>query len=416
MLQRRKKSTGKAAGTVLLFILLGGLAYGIMLRTGSESAAMNSEEITAAEQPMLEIPGTESNRSCDPSGKEDPAEHEAAEMPAAETPEPVSYVSIDGSMTASDTETITLTGGIDELIDNKAVFSRLRYITVDRELELDELEALYDAFPAAITECALNLFGKSFSSMESELDFSNISLSVYDLETMSRLTGVMPRLEKVIMSDCGISDEEMDALNRSVETVDFVWTVHFKVYSVRTDSTYFCCSDLPWNDYVCWPMTDRDFAPLKYCHELVALDLGHENIADLSFLYEMPKLKYLIIITTHNPIDLTPIASLKELYYLEIFHNDFSDLTPLLECPELNHLNIGYSLGEYSKEPLYEMTGLERLWAPGCGLSAEECERIEEALPNTQCFFEGTTEQSIGGGWRDSDAYRALRDELHMFY
>jgi len=401
---KRKSKSWRAVEIICFILLLGVLSAGIIWRFRAEPAVDTAESM-----PIIEEKLTDLIEIAEPK--------ELPEHTAEPTEKPVVQISIEGNQIASDIETITISGEYDELIKNKTVFTNLKYIEIKRALELDELETLCDAFQDATTECGIELFGKSFSSLDEELDFSNTPFTLSDLETMKRLVDVMPRLEKVVMSDCGISDEDMDTFNRSVETVDFVWTVHFKVYSVRTDSTYFCCSDLPWHNYECWPMTDSDFAPLRYCHELVALDLGHENIADLSFLYEMPKLRFLIIITTHNHIDLTPIASLKELYYLEVFNNDFSDLSPLLECPKLKHLNIGYCWrGEYSKEPLYEMTGLERLWAPGCGLSAEECERIEEALPNTQCFFEGTTEQSTGGGWRDSDAYRALRDELHMFY
>lgn len=267
--------------------------------------------------------------------------------------------------------------------------------------------ALAEACPGASLEGSIFLFGKSFPTDSEELDFSGTRITVEETAVFDRLITAMPGLKKVIMSDCGISDEEMDALDLSHEDVRFVWTVHFKVYDVRTDADRFCVSDLPWNEFVAWPMTDQDFAPIKYCRDLEALDLGHENVSDLSFLYNMPKMKYLIVAIVHNKLDLTPIASLQELYYLEVFHNEIDDLSPLTECKALRHLNIGNCSGDFSLDPLYEMTWLDRLWFPMNHLSDEEKDRLTSALPDTDVYL--GMDDEVGGGWRKSEVY----DEMH---
>ena len=41
--------------------------------------------------------------------------------------------------------------------------------------------------------------------------------------------GSMAALKKIVMSDCGISNEEMDALNRKFDDVRVVWTVYERI-------------------------------------------------------------------------------------------------------------------------------------------------------------------------------------------
>lgn len=267
--------------------------------------------------------------------------------------------------------------------------------------------AISEAWPSAQLSGTIAMLGQSFSIDSEELDFSDTKISLEETQEFASLIAAMPSLKKVIMSDCGIADEDMDALDQAYPSVRFVWTVHFKVYDVRTDTDRFCVSDLPWNGYVAWPMTDKDFAPIKYCRDLIALDLGHENISDLSFLYNMPKLKYLIIAIEHNTFDLTPVASLKNLYYLEVFNNELLDISPLTECKNLKHLNISNTRGDYSIEPLFQMTQLDRLWFALNHLTEEEKEALRTALPNTEIYLEQT--DSVGGSWRECEVY----DELH---
>lgn len=266
------------------------------------------------------------------------------------------------------------------------------------------------AWPEAHLAGTIALFRQTFSTDAEELDFSGTKISLEQTEQFKPLIAAMPQLKKVIMSDCGISNEDMDALDLSYENVRFVWTVHFKVYDVRTDTDRFCVSDLPWNKYVAWPMTDKDFAPIKYCRDLVALDLGHENISDLSFLYNMPKLKWLIIAIEHNIFDLTPVASLKDLYYLEVFNNELLDISPIAECKNLKHLNISNTRGNFSIEPLFEMKQLDRLWFALNHLTEEEKEALVAALPNTEVYLEQT--YAVAGSWRTTEVYQELHAAL----
>ena len=274
----------------------------------------------------------------------------------------------------------------------------------------EELAALLPLCPED-TDYSLELFGLVFPGDVEELDISGIQVG--DVGEVESVLGVLPRLKKVIMSDCGVPDEEMEALDRRHEDVKFVWTVYFSVYALRTDATVFCASDLEWLNYLAPELNDAQIAPLRYCHDLIALDLGHMWFSDLSFLYEMPHLRYLILVEGRFH-DITPIGSLEDLEYLEIFMNRIEDISPLLNCRKLKHLNICYTYG-YDPSPLYEMTWLERLWYAGAG--PQKGAALQAALPDTWVYAPYTDpEGSTGGGWREVEAYFEMRDVFGMYY
>lgn len=278
---------------------------------------------------------------------------------------------------------------------------------------IEELLAIQEAFPNTSIRTNLTLYGKEFSTDAELLDFSGISIK--DTSQLEQAIPLMTNLKKVDMCDCGLSNEAMDALNKRHENVQFVWRIHFSVYSLRTDATYFCASDLPSNGYVAMKMTDADLEPLKYCTDLIALDLGHMYYTDLSFLENMPNLKYLILVEARFH-DISPIGKLKNLVFLELFVNTFTDLSPLLECPNLQYLNIGYTRG-YDPSPLLEMTQLKMLWYPGNTMTDEMIAQIKEALPNTQIHMpHWDTDGSTGAGWRETDIYYEMRDIFKMHY
>ncbi len=278
---------------------------------------------------------------------------------------------------------------------------------------IEELLLIREAYPEAFIKSEISLFGQYFTTETETLDLSGI-----EMESTEALEAILPLMQKltwVDMCDCGISNENMDALNKNYPDTRFVWKVTFSVYTLRTDATFFCASDLPNNGYVAIKMTDEQLAPLKYCEDLIALDLGHMRYTDLSFLENMPKLQFLILVEARFT-DITPIGTLKDLVYLEIFMNTIDDLSPLLNCPNLKHLNIGYTSG-FDTSVLKQFTQLERLWFPGNTMSDEEIEELKAALPNTQLHLPaGDPDGSTGNGWREADIYFEMRDIFSMHY
>lgn len=280
-------------------------------------------------------------------------------------------------------------------------------------LTVEELLQLREAYPNAKIQSELTLFGQEFTTATETLDFSGIDME--DTQELERILPLMHSLTWVDMCDCGLSNEVMDGLNKRYDPIRFVWKVHFSVYTLRTDATFFCASDLPGNGYVAIKMTDEQLEPLKYCEDLIALDLGHMRYTDLSFLENMPKLQYLILVEAKFS-DITPIGTLKDLVYLEIFMNTIDDLSPLLNCTSLKHLNIGYTSG-FDTSILKQFTHLERLWYPGNTMSKEEIDELKAALPDTLTHFPAADpDGSTGAGWREADIYFEMRNIFKMHY
>ena len=261
------------------------------------------------------------------------------------------------------------------------------------------------------TDYVIRLCGKIFTADCTEMDLSGVEID--DVSEVEAAAALMPKLKKVVMCDCGIPDAEMDALDLRHEDIRFVWTVYFSIYALRTDATFFCAADVPYLNYDAPVLYDYQLYPVRYCRDMIALDLGHMWIEDLSFLYNMPKLQYLILVGGHFR-DITPIGSLQDLKYLEIFQTNPADISPLLNCKKLEQLNMCYCSG-FDISPLKEMKQLKRLWYAGLG--PYRGWELQEALPDTQVYCPiSDPDGSTGGGWREDEAYYEMRDVFAMYY
>ena len=275
----------------------------------------------------------------------------------------------------------------------------------------EQIAAVRAASGAAVLY-ELTLFGRTVSTDASELDFSGIRMGLSDVAVIEEALGEFPLLEKVVMCDCGISNEDMAALNDRHENVRFVWRVYFSGFSLRTDDTNFIAARVR-NDF---PIYSNDLEVLKYCPDLQALDLGHKNITHLNFLRYVPHLKYLILVE-NDVNDITPIGELQELTYLEMFWTKCEDISPLQNCKALTDLNISYIYCRPAKclETLVNMPQLERLWYCGNNLDAGQLEELQAALPDTEMYLAAHGEPT-GSTWREHPHYFEMRDFFGMYY
>ena len=275
----------------------------------------------------------------------------------------------------------------------------------------EQIAAVRAASGAAVLY-ELTLFGRTVSTDASELDFSGIRMGLSDVAVIEDALGEFPLLEKVVMCDCGISNEDMAALNDRHENVRFVWRVYFSGFSLRTDDTNFIAARVR-NDF---PIYSNDLEVLKYCPDLQALDLGHKNITHLNFLRYVPHLKYLILVE-NDVNDITPIGELQELTYLEMFWTKCEDISPLQNCKALTDLNISYIYCRPAKclETLVNMPQLERLWYCGNNLDAGQLEELQAALPDTEMYLAAHGEPT-GSTWREHPHYFEMRDFFGMYY
>lgn len=291
---------------------------------------------------------------------------------------------------------------IEELRQMLPYFSDLSGVTLEGDLPpAAQLLSLAQDWPDIRFYWQVSILGQTADVDTIELDISGTVLD--DTAMLEDAIAYLPNLERVYMHDCGIADNQMAALNHRHPNVLFVWTVQVGQVRLSTDTTAF----MPAHEGII--LTDATSYNLRYCTEMVCLDLGHSWITQCEFVNYMPHLQYLIMVDL-SLRDISPLEDHTELKYLELFLTDVGDYTPLLSCTGLEDLNISYTYGDV--ETICQMTWLKNLWwSPG---QTWKLESLQTALPNTH--LELSTHSSTGNGWRELENYYAQRDMLGMFY
>ena len=238
-----------------------------------------------------------------------------------------------------------------------------------------------------------------------------------DYSSFASFLGRFPNLKKVDMYATEIRRPHVEMLAARFPQIEFGWTMVISCsnplhpertpHRVRTDATAF--STLHNN--TCTEHTAADLSILKYCKNLQALDIGHNRVTDLSFLYDLPHLKVLIVACNLELNDITPIGSLKELEYLELFKNDVHDISCLANCKNLVDLNLCFNrISDLS--PLEGLNHLRRLWLFNSNnysdeypVSAAAVRALRKALPD--CKVDDTSYSTLGG-WREHPRYDTI--------
>lgn len=319
-------------------------------------------------------------------------------------------VTIAGTDLPGDSTQITLEnvdGG--ELIEMLGYLPKLTDVTLTGTLPDKEIiYTMMQARPEVTFHWDFQVLGVQTSSTATELILSNIPME--STEAVEEALKYFYALERVEMCECGIPSEEMDALGQRHPETRFVWSIHIGSGSVRTDAIAFIPFKVGYN--IDRPCYDSQLRELKYCVDLICLDLGHMRMTDISFLHYMPKMKYLILADIVVK-DFSVLAELKELVYLELFRSDFEDVSLLLGMTKLEDLNIGWTPLK-NPELLKEMPWLKRIWITRVGMTEAQNRELKAALPNT--VVHTTSAHPTEGGWRQAQNYYDMRDLLGMFY
>ena len=279
---------------------------------------------------------------------------------------------------------------------------------------VEQMTPVCEKYPAVDFAFTFELYGVPISTEDTLLDFTGIEME--STEPVESILPVMHRLEKVDMSDCGFSDEKMDALNKKYENVRFVWTLRIdeQHYDVRTDATGFIAS---FDFYGI--LTPESLHRFKYCRDMLCADFGHRiTFQDMSALSEMPQLKYLLLADCWSQ-DITPVGTLENLIYFEMVLGLAKDLTPLLNCKNLLDLNVCfcyYTDPETNLAVFKQMTQLERLWISYWMIPEGTEQELREALPNTEIVLVREKNDATAFGWRFHERYYEMRDLLGVFY
>lgn len=330
-----------------------------------------------------------------------------------ETEPPVTEVTIAGRTVGLETKELSFVSEnltASELEEAFAHLPALQKVEIrDCGIAQEDMISLVQKFPSIEFLWDVDFFGQVLPSDAEEIDISETPIE--DVTEVERLADCFPHLKKVVMAGCGVDNETMDALNRRHEDVQYVWEVKICWRMIRTDMTWF----IPFKLYVD-PQGD-DLYNLRYCTEMVCIDVGHQLINDIEWARYMPKLKYLIVVDSEIS-DISPLEDHKELIYLEIFKTKVTDYAPLLSCTALEDLNLSYTYGD--AEIIRQMTWLKHLWwhrptPPWGGPETETRLHLADYLPDAVVDVRYTG-GSTDGGWREIPNYYAQRDYLGMFY
>ena len=291
---------------------------------------------------------------------------------------------------------------VEELEQLLPYFPRLRSVILDSTgLSQTQMTELAAANPEIHF-----VFDFTFGDHILRTDAEEIDLSNIPMENTREVEAILPffrNLKKVVMCGCGISSEDMDALNRKYEEIRFVWSVNLAGKWLRTDAVYFTPNK--------WGIScdDKNIYDLRYCVDMVCVDIGHHmKVTNCEWVRYMPNLKYLVLAET-GIADITPLENHESLLFLELFLSKVKDYSVLTTCKTLEDLNLCYTQGD--PEPIGEMTWLKRLWWSGSWTGRTY---LADKLPDT--YAEYLSLSSTGRGWREGQHYYDMRDFIGMGY
>ena len=325
-------------------------------------------------------------------------------------PDDVEVLELDG-LTREEAELLPLLGMLKEL-----------HLT-NPQLTAKRLASMQKKYPHVKLTWEVELFGQTVRSDAEEVDLSAVEIT--DIAQVEEAMEKLPGVKKVILGLCGtdddpdwgnskakdiavcpISNEDMSAWRDRVrDSYKVVWTVRVGPHiALRTDVDNF----MPGHFNIGRLFTDESYN-LRYCEDMVTLDIGHMTLNNIDFVAFMPKLRHLIL--AHTEVQyIEPIRNCKELVFLELDWSCIRDYSPLVDCTSLEDLNIGNTYRRI--DPILEMTWLKNLWMVGCG--GASVTRAKEALTDTNVVTGGTI--TVGNGWRKLQNYYDMRDNLGVPY
>lgn len=259
--------------------------------------------------------------------------------------------------------------------------------------------------------------GGNFKIVNSRDYVANISgIKITDLEDFKGQLKKLPELLYIDMCDCGLSNEQMEELMEEFPDIKFVWRVHMGTWSLRTDALAFSTLHAYASDV---RLTNEQAQVLKYCHDLVSLDLGHNDVYDIDFIKGMPNMHILIMVDNFNRDqggrfnDLSVLKYTPNMMYLEFFVSYVSDLSFLQYTKEMVDLNISYSSVKDSTY-LYDLPKIERLYMESTAIPYSEFENLKKTYPDCYMVYYGSG--SVDQGWRTHPRYFAMIDMYHKDY
>ena len=307
---------------------------------------------------------------------------------------------------ASDATALAFSGDqdADALATYLACFPALSEVDLTETALSDaQKDALSERFPNAAFRRMILLNGRPTDSFAETLDFSEAKIA--SCEAFSDALQSFPKLKRLEMHDCSLSDAQLAAIRDRYPDIKVVWTVHVRGRRVKTDAVAFSSMQMKDNTS---RITSKDADPLRYCTDLIALDLGHNNLTDIEWIRPLKNLQVLILADNRKLTDISPLKDLEKLKFIELFLTNVSDISPLADHGELLDINLCWSKVK-NVSALLSCKKLERIWfgvKTANDIGKEGISALKDAFPNAQFDLESSS-TSTGAGWREHPRYDA---------
>lgn len=305
------------------------------------------------------------------------------------TPPPTEYV-----ITGESAKEITALGEI----------KSLKYIDATASREYAAIAELREMLPDCEIDWVYRLGDQLIPGDAEELTVT----SLHGLEGALRY---LPDLRFVDMLACEVTTDDIDRFMEINSDADYLWWVKFGRWVVRSDIQIFSSMRTTDNHRY----TNEELYPLlHYCTKLRALDLGHNDLTDMTDIGRMTDLQVLILADNNNITDISPLKSLDKLYYMELFLcTNITDFSGFDGMVSMEDINVRYC--RYLNDPsfLANWPNLRMFYCANTGIGLREVYpyRIEG------CAYETASEdfQSVYHGWRDTARNIAIRHWFHHF-
>ena len=294
----------------------------------------------------------------------------------------------------------TITDESAEEILALADMESLRQIDGRASQEYDALLTLYRLRPDCEVLWEYPFEGTLYPNTATELKAEG-------LEGLEDAVRYLPALTYIDVIDTPATVEDLDRLYDINPDAFYYWSFRHDGFLIRTDIEVY--SSL--RDAICHRFTSEEMYPMfKYCKHLKALDLGHNNLTDLTWLGKLTELEVLILADNPDLVDASPLANLTNVHYFEFFMNhkveDFSFLNSMTKLEELNLCRTDH-IGDMAF--LENLPNLKFLMVKYSDCTKETFQYWEERFPEANMVFYDGNIESCASGWRDTQKNYDIR-------
>ncbi|MBP5554883.1 MAG: hypothetical protein J6X94_08430 [Lachnospiraceae bacterium] len=257
-------------------------------------------------------------------------------------------------------------------------------------LSLPAVFVLKEAHPDVHFIYEFDMYEQHLTTADTGISFVKAEIGNEGEETIRQALTVLDKCEYFLLDDCGIDDEIMAQIREDFPDTKVVWRVHIGWKSALTDDQVIRMTH---------GINDSMTGPLKYCNEVIYMDLGHDmGITDISFIENMPDLECLILSDAHFT-DLTPLTNCRKLVWLELVSCYYiQNLSVIADMDSIKYLNISFTQTR-DISGIMDMD-LERFSCIGNPVSRESFDAYCEAHPDCLCVYTGNP---YGYAWRYDD-------------